>query len=46
MLLYQQLGIQGLADLQKAIEDGRIYEVPGLGKKTVENIKEGIEAVQ
>ena len=46
MLLYQQLGIQGIADLQKAIEDGRIYEVPGLGKKTVENIREGIEAVQ
>ena len=46
MLLYQKLGIQGIADLQAAIEDGRIYSVPGLGPKTVHNIKEGIEAIQ
>lgn len=46
MLLYQNLGIQGIADLQKAIEDGRILTVPGIGKKSVESIKEGIEAIQ
>lgn len=46
MLLYQKLGIGGIADLQKAIEDGRIYTVSGLGKKTVENIREGIETIQ
>ncbi|HKP53557.1 MAG TPA: DNA polymerase/3'-5' exonuclease PolX [Chloroflexia bacterium] len=46
MLLYQTLGIQGIADLEKAIEDGRIFTVPGIGKKSVESIKEGIEAIQ
>jgi len=46
MLLYQTLGIQGIADLEKAIEDGRILTVPGIGSKSVEIIKQGIEAVQ
>lgn len=46
MLLYKQLGIGGIADLQKAIDDGRIYSVQGLGQKTVENIQEGIAAIQ
>ncbi|HYP39317.1 MAG TPA: DNA polymerase/3'-5' exonuclease PolX [Chloroflexia bacterium] len=46
MLIYKTLGIQGIADLEKAISDGRIYRVPGLGKKTVVNIQEGIEALQ
>lgn len=46
MLLYQQLGIQGLADLEKAIEDGRIYTVSGFGERTVENIRRGIQALQ
>jgi DNA polymerase (family 10) len=46
MLFYQTLGIQGIADLQKAIEDGRILTVPGIGQKSVESIKEGIEAIQ
>jgi DNA polymerase (family X) len=46
MQLYQQLGIQGIADLQKAIEDGRILTVPGLGQKSVDSIKQGIEMVQ
>ncbi|HET6263036.1 MAG TPA: DNA polymerase/3'-5' exonuclease PolX, partial [Chloroflexia bacterium] len=46
MLIYKTLGIQGIADLEKAIADGRIYRVPGLGKKTVVNIQEGIEALQ
>jgi DNA polymerase (family 10) len=46
MLIYKTLGIQGIADLEKAIADGRIFRVPGLGKKTVVNIQEGIEALQ
>ncbi|HYO49275.1 MAG TPA: DNA polymerase/3'-5' exonuclease PolX [Chloroflexia bacterium] len=46
MLIYKTLGIQGIADLEKAIADGRIYRVPGLGKKTVVNIQEGLEALQ
>jgi DNA polymerase (family X) len=46
MLLYQKLGIQGLADLEKALDDGRIFQVPGIGAKSAETIREGIEAVQ
>jgi DNA polymerase (family X) len=46
MQLYQTLGIQGLADLEKAIEDGRLLTVPGYGPRTVESIKEGIAILQ
>lgn len=46
MLIYQHLGIQGIADLQIAIQDGRLATVPGLGEKTVESIRQGLEAVQ
>src|SRR3954467_13509838 len=46
MLLYQTLGIQGLADLENAIADGRLLTVPGFGERTVESIKEGIATVQ
>jgi DNA polymerase (family 10) len=46
MLLYQTLGIQGLADLEKAINDGRLLTVPGFGERTVEGIKEGIATIQ
>jgi DNA polymerase (family 10) len=46
MLLYKTLGIQGLADLEKAIEDGRLLTVPGFGERTVETIREGIATIQ
>lgn len=46
MHLYKTLGIEGLDDLQKAIEDGRLLTVPGFGAKTVEMIKEGLSTVQ
>jgi DNA polymerase (family 10) len=46
MQLYQALGIQGMADLQRAIEDGRLLTVPGFGERTVEAIKEGIVTIQ
>ncbi len=46
MHMYQTLGIQGIADLEKAIEDGRLATVPGFGPKTVEIIKEGLVAIQ
>jgi DNA polymerase (family 10) len=46
MLLYQTLGIQGMADLEKAISDGRLLTVPGFGERTVEAIKEGIATIQ
>lgn len=46
MLLYKTLGIQGIADLEKAIEDGRLLTVPGFGDRTVETIKQGLETIQ
>lgn len=46
MLFYKTIGIQSIADLEKAIEDGRILTVPGVGQKSVESIKEGILAIQ
>lgn len=46
MQLYQTLGIQGMADLEKAITDGRLATVAGFGARTIENIKEGIVTIQ
>src|SRR5438067_7972570 len=46
MFLYQNLGIQGMADLEKALDDGRLRELPGFGEKTIESIREGIAPVQ
>ncbi|HST05049.1 MAG TPA: DNA polymerase/3'-5' exonuclease PolX [Chloroflexia bacterium] len=46
MHLYKTLGIEGLDDLQKAIDDGRLLTVPGFGPKTVEMIKEGLDTVR
>ncbi|HET6314759.1 MAG TPA: DNA polymerase/3'-5' exonuclease PolX [Chloroflexia bacterium] len=46
MLLYKTLGIQGIADLEKALDDGRILQVPGIGQKSVETIRQGIATIQ
>jgi DNA polymerase (family 10) len=42
-LLHKELGINNLEELQKAIADERISDLPGMGKKKVENIARGIE---
>ncbi len=46
MELYKKLGIQGLADLEKALDDGRLQTMPGFGEKTIETIREGIQTIQ
>jgi DNA polymerase (family 10) len=46
MVLYQKLGIQGMADLEKAIEDGRLKGIPGMGPKMVETIEQGLRLIQ
>ncbi len=46
MLLYQKLGIQGIADLEKALDDGRVREIPGFGEKSIETLREGIQMLQ
>ncbi|HEV2878547.1 MAG TPA: helix-hairpin-helix domain-containing protein, partial [Candidatus Eremiobacteraceae bacterium] len=37
--LYRELGVSGLDDLRKSIEDGSISRLPRLGPKTIENLK-------
>jgi DNA polymerase (family 10) len=37
--MYQQLGITGLDDLRRCVEDGSIATLPRLGAKTIENLK-------
>src|SRR4051794_25640401 len=46
MLLYKSLGIQGMADLEKALDDGRLSSLPGFGLRTIETIREGIQTIQ
>ena len=46
MTLYKTLGIQGIADLKQALEDGRLREVPGLGEKSIQIIREGLAALE
>ncbi|MCD6170698.1 MAG: DNA polymerase/3'-5' exonuclease PolX [Candidatus Latescibacteria bacterium] len=42
-LLHDRLGVEGLDDLKRVIEDGSMEALPGLGAKKVENIKRGIK---
>ena len=37
--MYQQLGIAGLDDLRRSVDDGSIATLPRLGAKTIENLK-------
>src|SRR5439155_15653585 len=46
MFLYRNLGIQGIADLEKALDDGRLLGLPGFGPRTIETIREGIATIQ
>lgn len=41
--LYEKLGIKNLKDLEKAAKTGKIASLFGFGKKTEENILQGIE---
>ncbi|MBS2551755.1 DNA polymerase/3'-5' exonuclease PolX [Catenulispora sp. NL8] len=43
VLLYRKLGIKSVEELQKAVEEGRLKGLPGLGERTVENIRHGID---
>lgn len=42
-LLYEKLGIDTLAKLKKAIKEKKIRTLPGMGEKSEENIKKGLE---
>jgi DNA polymerase (family X) len=41
--LYRELGVSGLDDLRRSIEDGSIARVPRLGPKTIENLTARLE---
>jgi DNA polymerase (family 10) len=42
-MLYQQLGIQSVAELREALDSGRLRDLPGLGLKTEENLRESLQ---
>jgi DNA polymerase (family 10) len=42
-ILYQELGIMDLDMLEKALEEGQLEALKGMGKKTIANISQGID---
>ncbi len=42
-LMWDEKNVESIEDLLKIIEDGTILELPRMGQKTVDNIKESIE---
>src|SRR3954471_21515894 len=42
-ILWEQLGVTCIAELKTAIEEGRLAELAGFGKKTAENMLKAIE---
>lgn len=42
-LLFKELGVKSLSDLEKAVNGKEILEFKGMGKKKIEDIKRGIE---
>ncbi|MGH2459431.1 MAG: DNA polymerase/3'-5' exonuclease PolX, partial [Chloroflexota bacterium] len=42
-LLHDSLSVQGMADLRAVLEDGRAAALPGLGEKTVQNLRREID---
>ena len=45
-LVYEKLGVVDLESLEKAANDGRLSGLPGLGEKTQEQIRAGIQVVR
>jgi DNA polymerase (family 10) len=41
-IIFEELGIKNLDELEKAAKEGKIRKLPGFGEKTEENILEGI----
>jgi DNA polymerase (family 10) len=44
--LYDELGIQSIADLERALEAGEVHQLKGFGKKTEAAIREGLEQLR
>jgi len=45
-LIHKEKGIQNLSQLEKAVENGSLIELPGMGEKKAENIKRGIQLLK
>ncbi len=45
-LLWKELNVKSLAGLKRALRGGKILDLPGMGKKKVENIGSGIVAYE
>ncbi|MFB3887540.1 MAG: DNA polymerase/3'-5' exonuclease PolX [Thermodesulfobacteriota bacterium] len=45
-MIHKKKGIGSLSQLQKAVEDGSLIGLPGIGEKKVENIKRGIQLLK
>ncbi|MDX9910365.1 MAG: DNA polymerase/3'-5' exonuclease PolX [Phycisphaerales bacterium] len=41
-LMWEEKGVESIADLKRIIDDGTILELPRMGAKTVENIKKSL----
>jgi DNA polymerase (family 10) len=46
LTLHQELGVTSVAELQQALDDGRVGQVAGFGPKTVERMRAGLAAAQ
>jgi DNA polymerase (family 10) len=45
-LLWEKLGVQSVADAEKAARAGKLRDLPGLGARSEQRILEGIESLQ
>jgi DNA polymerase (family 10) len=45
-MIHREKGISNLSGLEKAIEDGSLMDLPGMGEKKAENIKRGIDLLK
>jgi DNA polymerase (family 10) len=45
-MIHREKGINNLSQLEKALEDGSLIGLPGMGEKKAENIKRGIELLK
>jgi DNA polymerase (family 10) len=46
MVLYRDLGIDGLDALERALDEGRLAGLKGFGAKTEQNIRQGLERLR
>ncbi|MEW6374280.1 MAG: DNA polymerase/3'-5' exonuclease PolX, partial [Thermodesulfobacteriota bacterium] len=45
-MIHKEKGISNLSQLEKAVEEGSLIGLPGIGEKKVENIKRGIQLLK